>query len=175
MPRFALFLIPFYSLALTNIFKIFELHINPIRKWRYKKYLTTGIAILLIIIRMGHAYQFNRENISGPEEARAIVRWVNANIPESERGNSVAARIPHIAYFLKLEDKGLPYVRDYDNFVSTLKELNVDYLYLSDREMAARNDLEYIQKLLTAEEAPEGLTLLTRFQNEYSAVLYEIR
>lgn len=175
MPRFALFLIPFYSLVLANALKIFDLNINPIRKWRYKKHLTTGIAILLIIIRLGHAYHFNRKHISGPEEARAIVRWVKVNIPKSERGKSVAARIPHIAYFLKLEDKGLPYVRDYDNFISTLQELNVDYLYLSDREMAARKDLEYIQKLLKAEDFPEDLTLLTRFQNGYSAVLYEIR
>ncbi len=99
-----------------------------------------------------------------------LQEWYNKNIPESERGNKIAARKPHVAFYLGMDFVLLPMVKTYDELIDELKKKNVDYLYFSGIEAAMRREF---QTLLNPRSNHPGLKVVVYFNNP-PAVLYRI-
>ncbi len=165
--RFSLFLIPFYAVIAVQIFFSPQfLKMNKILK-------RTGYILLLIICiaTLSKSISFNSSRInSGPEELLELGDWFKKNIGENRQGEKIAARKPHVAYYLGLEFYYMPLVDSYDELINILRKDHVDYLFFSNIEAANRRKIE---KLLNPENTHPGLKVLYSFDNP-PAVLYKI-
>jgi hypothetical protein len=165
--RFSLFLIPFYA--------VIAFHPFFSEKFKLKKFVPLKFGILLvsalIIFTFVKSYSFNSLNInSGPKELLVLQEWYNQNIPAEERGEKIAARKAHVAYYLDMEFKLLPMADNYDEFILKLREQQVDYLYFSTIEAAMRRQF---QALLNPKQSHPGLEAVVYFENP-PAVLYKV-
>lgn len=100
----------------------------------------------------------------------AIADWFKANVPPEKRGVSVAARKPHIAYYMGIEYVPLPFVHSPDELIRKLKEQNVNYLYFGPMEFFMRPELKV---LIDTRRSWPGLKKIAT-SNDPSSVLYEI-
>lgn len=165
--RFSLFLIPFYA--------VIAFHPFFSEKFIVRKYVPGKLGLLLvsalIIFTFIKSYSFNSSNInSGPKELLILQEWYNQNIPVEERGEKIAARKAHIAYYLDMEFKLLPMADSYEEFISKLREQKVDYLYFSTIEAAMRRQF---QALLNPKQNHPGLKAVVYFESP-PAVLYKV-
>ena len=165
--RFSIFLISFYSVIAILPFFIDNFSISK----RILLKLGYIIAISLIAVTLAKSISFNSTRInSGPQELLVLQDWYDKNIPESERGNKIAARKAHVAYYLGMDFVLLPMANSYEKFVEKLRQNNVDYLYISPIEAGLRKELK---SLLNPKSSHPGLKVVVYFNNPPS-VLYKI-
>jgi len=165
--RFSLFLIPFYLvLAIQPLF--FE-------KFKIAKYLPQTLKYLLltglIVFTFVKSYSFNSENInSGPTELLALQEWYEENVSPDMKGKTVAARKPHVAYYLEMDFKLMPMADSYEEFIKKLKEADVDYLYFGIAEAGLRSEFQF---LIDPKDNHPGLEVVVYFKDPPS-VLYRV-
>ena len=138
-----------------------------------KRFVHASVAVLagLAIYAGWNSYEINSRQISsGPREVVAIADWFKANVPAEKRGVTVAARKPHVAYYMGIEYVPLPFVNSPDELIRKLKEQNVDYLYFGPMEFFMRPELKV---LIDARRTWPGLKKIAT-SNDPSSVLYEI-
>ncbi|MFB3057808.1 MAG: ArnT family glycosyltransferase [Ignavibacteriaceae bacterium] len=165
--RFSIFLISFYSVIAIQPLFIEKFNINKRIPLKFS-YL---LVISLIVVNLAKSISFNSARInSGPQELLVLQDWYDENIPESERGNKIAARKAHIAYYLGMDFVLLPMASSYEELIEKLHKNNVDYLYFSPIEAAMRREF---QSLLNPKSSHPGLTVVVYFNNP-PAVLYRI-
>ena len=165
--RFSIFLIPFYTLlAIKPLFsEKFLLKKLPVQ-------IGYLLAIALVTVTLAKSISFNSSRInSGPQELLILKDWYDNNVPQNERGKKLAARKPHVAYYLDMEFSLLPLAENYNELLEKLKENNVDYLYFSPIEEAMRREF---QSLLDPKLAHPGLEVVVYFNNPPS-VLYKLK
>jgi len=165
--RFSLFLIPFY--AVIAFYPFFS------EKFKVRKYVPQKFGLLLvsalIIFTFIKSYSFNSINInSGPKELLVLQKWYNQNIPDEEKGKKIAARKAHVAYYLDMKFKLLPMAESYEEFITKLREHEVDYLYFSTIEAAMRRQFQF---LLNPKQNHPGLKAVVYFETP-PAVLYKV-
>ncbi len=165
--RFSIFLISFYSVIAIQPFFIEKFTFNK----RIPLKIGYLIMISLIAVTMNESISFNSSRInSGPQELLVLQDWYDTNIPESERGNKIAARKAHVAYYLGMDFVLLPMADSYEELIEKLRQKNVDYLYFSPIEAAMRREF---QALLNPKSSHPGLKVVVYFNNP-PAVLYRI-
>jgi len=165
--RFSVFLIPFYAVIAIQPFLREKFAANK----RIPLKIGYFIMISLVAVTLAKSISFNSSRInSGPKELLVLQEWYNKNIPESERGNKIAARKPHVAFYLGMDFVLLPMVKTYDELLDELKKKNVDYLYFSGIEAAMRREF---QTLLNPKSNHPGLKVVVYFNNP-PAVLYKV-
>ena len=165
--RFSLFLIPFYLVIAVQPLFIEKLKISKFLPQALKYILLTG----LIVFTFFKSYSFNSENInSGPTELLTLRNWYQENVPDEMKGKLVAARKAHAAYYLDMEFKLMPMVDSYDEFITKLREENVDYLYFGIAEAGLRRELQF---LIDPKNNHPGLEVVVYFTNPPS-VLYKV-
>ncbi len=126
--RFSMFLIPFYTViginALFTPNKFLKETISG------SSTLTFILAGVLVIWSFSKSYAYNSENInSGDKNLYLMAREFKKRVPENQRHGRIHSRKPHIAYYLGLEKKYIPPVKDYYKLVTLLWKNNVDYVY----------------------------------------------
>jgi hypothetical protein len=165
--RFSLFLIPFYLvIAVQPLF--FE-------KFKVAKFLPQTLKYLLliglIVFTLFKSYSFNSENInSGPTELLTLREWYKENVSPEMKGKTVAARKAHVAYYLDMDFKLMPMAESYEEFMTKLKNENVDYLYFGIAEAGLRRKLQY---LIDPKGNHPGLEVVVYFKDPPS-VLYRV-
>ncbi|MCH6573821.1 MAG: glycosyltransferase family 39 protein [Bacteroidetes bacterium] len=165
--RFSIFLISFYSVIAIQPLFIEKFNINKRIPLKFS-YL---LVISLIVVNLAKSISFNSARInSGPQELLVLQDWYDENIPESERGNKIAARKAHVAYYLGMDFVLLPMANSYEELIEKLRQNNVDYLYFSPIEAAMRREF---QSLLNPKSSHPGLKVVVYFNNP-PAVLYRI-
>lgn len=165
--RFSLFLIPFYLVIAVQPFFI--------EKFKSKKFVPVKFAYILMIGLMAFSfaktYSFNSSRIdSGPKEMLVLRDWYNKNVPAELKGRRIAARKAHVAYYLDMEFKLLPMANTYEELITKLRDMDVDYLYFSTIEAAMRRQF---QNLLNPKLKHPGLETVVYFENP-PAVLYRV-
>jgi hypothetical protein len=165
--RFSLFLIPFYAVVAVQPFFIEKFKLRKFVPLKFSYLLMVGLLVFTFV----KSYSFNSENInSGPTELLVLREWYNENVPPEQRGKIVAARKAHVAYYLDMDFKLMPMADSYEEFISKLKEGNVDYLYFSTVEAGLRRELQF---LLNPKGNHPGLEVVVYFENP-PAVLYKV-
>ena len=165
--RFSLFLIPFYTLLLVQLFFVEKLKLVKFFPVALKYVLLTGLTIFTFV----NAYSFNSENInSGPTELLTLRDWYQENFPDKQKGQVVAARKAHVAYYLDMKFQLLPMADSYNELIRKLRELNVDYLYFGIAEASLRSEFQF---LLDPDRAHSGLEVVVYFKDP-PAVLYRL-
>ncbi|MGB5848347.1 MAG: glycosyltransferase family 39 protein, partial [Ignavibacteriaceae bacterium] len=165
--RFSIFLISFYSVIAIQQFFREKFAANK----RIPSKLIYLILISLIAVTLAKSISFNSSRInSGPQELLVLQEWYDENIPESERGNKIAARKAHVAYYLGMDFVLLPMANSYEEFIEKLHQYNVDYLYFSTIEASMRREF---QSLLNPKSGHPGLKVVVFFNNP-PAVLYRV-
>jgi len=165
--RFSIFLISFYSvIAIQPFFR---------ERFAANKHIPSKLVYLILIslvaVTLAKSISFNSSRInSGPRELLVLQDWYEENIPESERGNNIAARKAHVAYYLGMNFVLLPMANSYEEFIQKLHQYNVDYLYFSSIEAAMRREF---QSLLNPKSSHPGLKVVVYFNNP-PAVLYRV-
>jgi len=165
--RFSMFLIPFYcSIAVIAILN----RKNPVTE-KIPAALRIILLSILVSISAVKAYEYNSGIInSGPNEILVIKDWFTNNITLPQNEVIIAARKAHIAYYLNMKFKPLPLEDNYNDFITTLRNSNVKYLYFSEIEAQLRR--EFVSLLDPQSEHPGLRTLV--FTTYPPAVLYKI-
>lgn len=165
--RFSIFLIPFYTVIALGLFFNEKLIL-------YKKIpaeLGYVITVILLILTLSNSVTFNSSRIdSGPVELLTLRDWYQTHVPESEKGKKIAARKPHVAYYLNMDFYLLPLVNTYPALIDSFKKHDVDYLYFSPIEAGMRREF---QSLLNPKSPHPGLKTVVYFNNP-PAVLYKV-
>ena len=165
--RFSLFLIPFYVLIAVQPFFYEKFKLTKFLPSTFRYLLLTG----LIIFTFVKSYTFNSQNInSGPTELLTLHNWYEQNVPAEKRGKIVAARKAHVAYYLDMKFQLMPMADSYEEFISKLREKNVDYLYFGIAEAGLRREYQY---LIDPKQNHPGLEVVVYFQDPPS-VLYRV-
>ncbi len=165
--RFSLFLIPFYT-----IMAIYPLLSNG---KSLKKIIPKSVIFLIIIVvslvTFAKSYAFNDSKIdSGPKEILKLRDWYFANVPESQRGKTIAARKPHIAYYLKMNFNVIPLAKNYQDFLNKIKKEKDDYIYFGIWEGKTRPAL---RNMINPRYKFPGLETVVYLLNP-PAVLYKV-
>ena len=79
-------------------------------------------------------------------------------------------RKAHVAYYLNMDFKLMPMADSYDEFITKLKESNVDYLYIGTIEAGLRREFQF---LLDPKSSHSGLEVVVYF-NDPPSVLYKV-
>ncbi len=165
--RFSLFLIPFYLVLAIQPFFIEKFKTAKLLPRTLKYILISG----LIIFTFVKSYSFNTENInSGPTELLTLRDWYQEHIPDRQKGKIVAARKAHVAYYLDMDFKLMPMADSYNEFITKLRNENVDYLYFGIAEAGLRKELQF---LIDPKSKHPGLEVVVYFTNPPS-VLYKV-
>lgn len=167
--RFSMFLLPFYAVLALQAFTLGK---KPFESWTDKFRLAAFVSAAIVLMSLHESYEYNKTNISsGPKELIFIGRWAERNIvTEDGKKGVVAARKPHIAYYLGLNFRNIPRISSNEEFISFLKDREVDYLYYSYIENQFRPELS---QLLDPSKAPAILTPVYHVQNP-PHVLYRV-
>jgi hypothetical protein len=165
--RFSLFLIPFYLVIAIQPFFIDKFKTAKLLPRTLKYILISG----LIVFTFVKTYSFNTENInSGPTELLTLRNWYQEHIPDRQKGKIVAARKAHVAYYLDMDFKLMPMANSYNEFITKLRNENVDYLYFGIAEAGLRSELKF---LIDPKSKHPGLEVVVYFNNPPS-VLYKV-
>lgn len=165
--RFSIFLIPFYTVIALDVFFNEKLFL-------YKKLpaeLGYIVTVVLIIVTFSNSVSFNSSRIdSGPAELLTLRDWYQTHLPDSEKGKKIAARKPHVAYYLNMDFYLLPLANTYPALIDSFRKHDVDYLYFSPIEAGMRREF---QSLLNPKSPHPGLKTVVYFNNPPS-VLYKV-
>lgn len=165
--RFSIFLIPFYAVIALGVFFNEKLIF-------YKKFpaeLGYIVIVVLLILTLSNSVSFNSSRInSGPVELLTLRDWYQTHVPNSEKGKKIAARKPHVAYYLNMDFYLLPLANTYPALIDSFKKHDVDYLYFSPIEAGMRREFQF---LLNPKSPHPGLKTVVYFNNPPS-VLYKV-
>jgi hypothetical protein len=166
--RFGLVLVPIYAaLALRS------LTWEGLRTTRVFNHITLGgfIALLLVAWTFHESYQFNRGNInSGPVEIPMIASTFRNALGEADRGATVIARKPHIAYYLDMKLELFPMAKTLDELRTSVAKAKAAYLFYGYMEAGLRPQF---RNLLDPTQAPAWLVPVT-YTVAPPAVLYRV-
>jgi 4-amino-4-deoxy-L-arabinose transferase-like glycosyltransferase len=166
--RFGLVLVPIYAaLALRS------LTWEGLRSTRVFNHITLGglIALLLIAWTFHESYQFNRGNInSGPVEIPMIASTFRNALGDADRGATVIARKPHIAYYLDMKLELFPMAKTLDELRTSVAKAKAAYLFYGYMEAGLRPQF---RNLLDPTQAPAWLVPVT-YTVAPPAVLYRV-
>lgn len=156
--RFSLLLLPMYSFFASYLIK------KVIEKFGLKK-VAVGVINLLVVIALvltfSDSYTFNSTFVIN-NDADDMVRmseWFHQKFDDQFKNEQIAARKPHIAYFLNMRLYPFPMVRSYDSLITILKRDSVRFLYYGLFE--ARDRPQFFG-LLGGDTLHPGLKLLGR-------------
>jgi 4-amino-4-deoxy-L-arabinose transferase-like glycosyltransferase len=168
-PRFSMVLLPCYVLLASHaIIGLGRLIPSRVAARAWMPPLTM---LALFAWTAFDSYQFNRKQISeGPWEILTFADWFDRNIDEQYRHGIIAARKPHIAYYLGLEFRMIPDARTHDKLLGELEAMKAEYLYYSYIEEHWRPWLRY---LLDFEQKYPGLIPVVSMKTP-PAVLYKV-
>lgn len=165
--RFSLFLIPFYTIIAIYPFLSDGRSLRKI----LSKPILISILIAISLSTFTRSYSFNSRRIdSGPKEILEMRDWYFENVPIAERGKNIAARKPHIAYYLKMNFHVIPISENYQDFLDKIKEERDDYIYFGTWEASMRPE---VSDLLNPDYFFPGLTPIKSFSDP-PAVLYKV-
>jgi 4-amino-4-deoxy-L-arabinose transferase-like glycosyltransferase len=165
--RFSLFLIPFYAVIVVQPFFAEKLRLVKFFPAVLRYVLISG----LIVYTLVNAYSFNSKNIdSGPTELLVLRDWYQENVPDNKKGEIVAARKAHVAYYLDMKFQLIPMADSYDELIKKLRESDVDYLYFGIAEAGLRREFQF---LIDPKGVHPGLEVVVYFENPPS-VLYRV-
>jgi hypothetical protein len=125
----------------------------------------------LIVYTLVNAYTFNSKNInSGPTELLVLRDWYRENVPDNKKGEIVAARKAHVAYYLDMKFQLIPMADSYNELIRKLREKDVDYLYFGIAEAGLRREFQF---LIDPKGVHPGLEVVVYFESPPS-VLYRV-
>lgn len=165
--RYTLFLLPLYLLLAVQAIWGEGLRLAK-PSWRW-----AAVAALAVTLAASgyQAVRANRAAIdAGPKEVLAVADWFRANVPAAERGRRVAARKPHIAYYMDLEHAALPVAETEAQLHRDLKRQGIDYLYFGGAEVTTRRSL---LRLVDPSQAHPGFRMLV-YSVDPLSVLYQV-
>ncbi len=167
--RFSLPMLPIYALlaALPAGYAI--------RSWSMPQRLAPML-VLIAIAFSGAGY--SADSVQGlldsiPKGAASIARQMDGKLRSgsSTRRDRLIARKPHLAYFLGLENAGIPMIQSVAELPDIARERHARYLLVSGVEARLRPPLRI---LLNPADAPSFLKpIATSRVRNYPAVLYE--
>ncbi len=170
--RFSLFLLPMYSFFAAYLVK------TILAKIRAKKSAITVVNLLAVgavIVTFADSYAFNSTNII--PSTRYILdtsKWFHQQFDDKYENQRIAARKPHIAYFLNMRFYQFPVVDSYDSLIAVLRRDSVKFLYYGTIESS---DRPQFKDLLSVDKEHPGLRPLSvEFgpENEVVALFYEV-
>ena len=165
--RFSLFLIPFYALLAVQPFFAEKLRLAKFFPVVLRYVLISG----LIVYSLVNSYSFNSGNInSGPTELLVLRDWYQENVPDNIKGEIVAARKAHVAYYLDMKFQLIPMADSYNELIRKLREQDVDYLYFGIAEAGLRREFQF---LIDPKGVHPGLEVVVYFEDPPS-VLYKV-
>ena len=171
--RFSLPLLPFYCFLIVKLFSYdflqrFNFNISKLRFYGI-------ILFLLIIFNLTNSIIAVKTDInSGPKEILSVKDWSEKNYYKELSGKLIMARKPHIAYYLDMKLSVTPYLENYNDFVQNIKNRNIDYVYVSEREAEYLTNQNLKQVLLNYNVPPEELEVITKTMNPI-AILYKVK
>jgi len=171
--RFSLPLLPFYCFLIVKLFSYdflqrFNFNISKLRFFWI-------ILFSLIVFNLGNSIITVRGDLnSGPKEILSIKDWIEKNYKEDLSEKTIMARKPHIAYYLDMKLEVTPYLENYNDFVQNIKNRNIDYVYVSEREADYLTNRNIKQVLLNYNAPPEELEVITKTTNP-TAILYKVK
>jgi 4-amino-4-deoxy-L-arabinose transferase-like glycosyltransferase len=161
--RFSLFLAPVFLLLAVSFFR-----------WRVVPGGTGWKRLVLLgAIAYGGIAMVQRVSAeigSGPTEILDVRDAYVRHYGHDTTGAKVAARKPHIAYYLNMEFVPFPYVDTLPRLLEELQKSSVTYLYYSPVEAGMRPQFQY---LLDPRRAPPGLVPVLAVDRP-PAVLYKV-
>jgi len=167
--RFSLFLIPGYA-TIACVPLISE-------KYGAKNLLKNSRAgsILLALLLVWTAIEsqsFNSKVIdSAPKDLRMAIEWFDRNGPKNTEGLRISARKPHIGFYTDMKYIPIPYVKNYPDFISKLKEKEVDYLFFGAMEAGTRRP---VQALIDPRNAPQSDLKALYYSQNPPFVIYKV-
>lgn len=171
--RFSLPLLPFYCFLIVKLFSNGFLQRFNFKISKLKIFWI--ILLALIIFNLFNSILTVKQDInSGPKEILLVKDWIKKNYQEDISGKLIMARKPHIAYYLDMKLEVTPYLENYNDFVQNIKNRNIDYIYISEREADYLTNQDLKQVLLNYNVPPEELELITNTTNP-TAILYKVK
>ena len=165
--RFYLFLIPTFTVFCIK----FLLEINYIKPFNFSsRYIYATIAIMFYVSLCWTISYSMRKINSGPNEILGIRNWFKNNYTNIVADPNIAAGKPHIAYYLGMKYDNIPISKTYNELYSKLKKENINYLYLSKKELYRRTNLYY---LIDTSKTFQGLKAIYYHRNP-TYVLYKV-
>lgn len=165
--RYPLFLIPCYLILAVRALFLADLAVP----WRHLAKISVALLLGLMAWTGVQSYRENSARIgSGPEEVRIIANWFKENVPAAKRKKIVAARKPHIAYYMGVDFVTIPVAGDEREMIEKLKAQHVDYLYFGGAEVATRRNLI---NLVDPSVPHEGLKMMA-YTADPASVLYRL-
>lgn len=170
--RLSLPLLPIYSFFASYLLK------RVMEKLRSKKsavILVNLLAAAVVIMTFANSYVFNSKNIS--PVTNGIVEtseWFNRKFDHKYDNQQIAARKPHIAYFLNMRLYPFPIVDNYDSLITLLRRDSVEFLFYGTFEASDRP--QFTSFLGKDKEQPglEPLCVTMGPKGGVMSVLYEV-
>jgi MFS family permease len=168
--RFVLFLLPVLFVAGVEGVKRGMHTVLPRGR---RRVALVVFSVLLIGYSSSAAYAYNKTYLRGGSMTfRRLGEWFANTIPPGERGRIVAARKPHFGYFAGLKTIPIPVVDSYDELLGYLKRQGADYLFFSPVAAQMREELAFLARVRSPEQAPRGLKLMA---STSAGVLYQVQ
>lgn len=171
--RFSIPLLPFYCFLILWFFSI-----DLIQRFYFKiagiKFFGYFLFFLIIFNLYNSVKSVEKEINVGPTEILTIRDWVEKNNLKDVSGKLIMGRKPHIAYYLDMNFLVTPFVNNYDEYFKNVKDNNVDYIFISEKEAGYIEDENLKNKLLNYKNPPNELELVTNTTNPI-AILYKVK
>ncbi|MFO7444955.1 MAG: glycosyltransferase family 39 protein [Ignavibacteriaceae bacterium] len=159
--RFPLLMIPLFT-----VYAYFGIRIAADLSRFSQSIILSGLLCFGIVTSIS----YNKHLITGQNEVKKTAEKFFLNNIAGSGKSTIASRMPHISYELKMKWKVLPAGKGMAETIAELKKKKVDYLYFSRREYNERKEL---RSLIYPAEAPTGLTPVV-YIRQGPAVLYKI-
>jgi hypothetical protein len=147
----------------------------------HHKSFAQSFSFLIFIIMIIKSYSYHKIGDYGgktdsyqsyvPQEILRLRDWYFKNVPDSERGQKIAARKRQVAFYLQYEILFYSMADNLVQLLDYLKKNNDDYLFFIWVEVGTHSKLRYL--LNSGPEVP-GLERIVSFK-EPPAVLYRVR
>ena len=171
--RFSIPLLPFYCFLIVWLFSI-----DQLQRFNFKiagiKFFGFFLFVLIIFNLYNSIKSVKREINVGPTEILTIKNWVDKNNVEDVTGKLIMGRKPHIAYYLDMKFQVIPFVNNLDEFFKNVKDNNVDYIYISEKEADYLTEANLKQILLNYKNPPNELEIVTYTESPI-AILYKVK
>lgn len=171
--RFSIPLLPFYCFLILWFFSI-----DLIQRFNFKiagiKFFGYFLFFLIIFNLYNSVKSVEKEINVGPTEILTIRDWVEKNNLKDVLGKLIIGRKPHIAYYLDMNFLVTPFVNNYDEYFKNVKDNNVDYIFISEKEAGYLEDENLKNKLLNYKNPPNELEIVTYTESPI-AILYKVK
>jgi hypothetical protein len=165
--RFSLFLVPFIALLCVRFLQWRGFPFLAGRLWHRISQVVMAAVLAWSLISGVAAI---RADLSQEPREILTVRDEFNRLPVKPGGSTIAARKPHIAYYLGLEYLPMPYAESVPELVAALRKSHAQYLYYGPAEATLRPELRI---LLDTGQPQEGLSPIVETPRPRS-VLYHV-